>query len=194
VSFEEPIIVGMAAGNDSLSAAGVTATGGMPFTQSPTVYSDSGNDYGSGGPATGTGTFYGDDGDDVFGCKSSLTTSCAITDDGAWTVWGGNGNDEVSYANRSGAIAATMDGAAANDGETGEADDLKSDVEIIRGGSAGDVLQGNGNANILYGNGGPDSLWGGAGPDTAYGGDGDDTWVGQDGDGATSSQAREEQT
>jgi Ca2+-binding RTX toxin-like protein len=73
--------------------------------------------------------------------------------------------------------------ADADDGKTGasENDDVRADVENLRGGTGGDVLTGNGQSNQIDGNGGNDDLAGGsAGPscssdvDSLNGGAGDD--------------------
>lgn len=78
-----------------------------------------------------------------------------------------------------------VDLADADDGKTGasENDDVKSDVENLRGGSGDDMLTGNGQSNQIDGNGGNDDLAGGsAGPscssdvDSLNGGAGDDTF------------------
>jgi Ca2+-binding RTX toxin-like protein len=73
--------------------------------------------------------------------------------------------------------------ADADDGQTGasENDDVKSDVENLRGGPSDDVLTGNGQSNQIDGNGGDDDLAGGSAGgacsgdvDTLNGGAGDD--------------------
>jgi len=71
-------------------------------------------------------------------------------------------------------------GDGANDGETGELDDIHGDVERIRGGSAADALTGDGGANTLIGQAGQDTLTGGGGADSLQGGDGADTLHGGD--------------
>ena len=77
------------------------------------------------------------------------------------------------------------DMADADDGKTGAAenDDLKSDIENVKGGSGDDVLTGNGASNQLDGNAGNDDLAGGsagslcsADVDSLNGGAGDDTF------------------
>lgn len=72
----------------------------------------------------------------------------------------------------------------ADDGRTGasENDDVKADVENIKGGSSDDVLTGNGQSNQIDGNGGDDDLAGGSAGncssdvDSLNGGLGDDTF------------------
>ena len=93
---------------------------------------------------------------------------------GADTLNGGAGTDTVTYASRSAAVAADLDGAA-DDGEAGENDAIGSDVENLIGGSAGDMLRGGSGGNVLQGGGGDDTLDGGTGPDNLNGGGGTDT-------------------
>ena len=69
----------------------------------------------------------------------------------------------------------------ANDGETGEAKNLRSDLEIVDGGGGGDTLFGNGGANTLRGGLGNDLIDGGAGDDSIDGGGGADDLAGGDG-------------
>ncbi|MGH2905629.1 MAG: S8 family serine peptidase [Solirubrobacterales bacterium] len=103
---------------------------------------------------------------------------------------GGADEDWVSYANESAPVTASIDGVA-NDGPSGQSDQIQSDIEDIQGGSGDDNLFGsavanqldgsNGNDN-LTGNDGNDSLLGSYGNDTAYPGNGNDTFQGFDGD------------
>src|SRR5262249_46317571 len=63
---------------------------------------------------------------------------------------GGAGIDTVDYSGRtaSAGIKVTMDGLAANDGETGvEGDNVKADVENLKGSQAADDITGNVSAN-----------------------------------------------
>jgi Ca2+-binding RTX toxin-like protein len=90
---------------------------------------------------------------------------------------GGTGRDIADYKERSAALTVTV-GAGADDGEAGEGDDVQGDVEVVRGGSAGDQLTGDGGANALYGYGGADQLDGAGGDDTLFGLGGADTFLG----------------
>jgi VCBS repeat-containing protein len=101
---------------------------------------------------------------------------------------GGNGSDRMSggpgrdlgdYLAEDTAVSLSV-GNGANDGSRGEGDELRSDVENLRGGSGNDSLQGNGAANWLHGVGGNDRLRGGMANDDLYGGMGDDTLDGRD--------------
>lgn len=67
----------------------------------------------------------------------------------------------------------TIDGLA-NDGESGEGDDVRSSVEKVWGGSGPDTLIGSAARNALIGGAGNDTLNGGLGLDSLDGADGDD--------------------
>ena len=151
-------------GNDSLTAAaGVAATlNGGPGDD--TLVGDSGADTLNGGPGNdmlrgkgGNDTLNGDAGDDTFDEEGAAN--------GGDIMNGGPGIDTVDYSARSNALTETMDGVAANDGESGEADNVKADVENIKGGSGNDVITGNALSNVITGGPGNDTLNGGAGDD-----------------------------
>lgn len=176
VSDDVEVVTG-GAGNDSLTAAsGVAATlnGGAG---DDTLVGDSGNDTlnGDAGDDTlqgkgGNDTLNGGDGDDTFDEESAANGGDVIT--------GGAGTDTVDYSARTNALTVTMDGAAANDGESGENDNIKSDVENIKCGSGDDNVTGNALNNRIDGGAGNDTLNGGAGDDVFVQGaaaDGDDT-------------------
>jgi len=100
---------------------------------------------------------------------------------GADSLSGGLGRDGVSY-DRTSPIRVTIDGIA-NDGESGEGDNVHTDVEAVQGGEGDDTLIGNGRSNFLdgyfgndrlFGEGGNDSLSGFFGADLLVGGPGDD--------------------
>ena len=86
---------------------------------------------------------------------------------------GGPGVDKAVFSERAAPLVLTLDNVA-NDGETGEADDVQMDVENVDGGQAGDTIVGSALANALNGAGGNDDLDGGAGADSLVGGDGID--------------------
>jgi hypothetical protein len=86
-------------------------------------------------------------------------------------VSGGPGTDVVSYASRAAAVSVRLDNLA-NDGQAGELDNARSDVENNIGGNANDLLVGSAAANVLSGLNGNDSLSGLAGPDVLIGGNG----------------------
>jgi Ca2+-binding RTX toxin-like protein len=92
---------------------------------------------------------------------------------------GGDG-DTVSYASRSTPVFASIDGVA-NDGGSGEGDNIVTDVENLNGSQGNDLLTGNASANILSGNSGNNALAGLGNNDALHGGDGLDDLSGGDG-------------
>ncbi|MES1176425.1 MAG: calcium-binding protein [Myxococcales bacterium] len=155
-----------------------------------TVYLGDGADTftASGSAATGAAfgaalTVYGGAGADVFNEGTLSTTS--------ETIYGGADSDTVSYAQRTAAVTVTV-GATANDGITGELDDIKSDVEIVTGGTVADTMTAAAGVAVTF-NGGPgddtligdtavDTLNGEAGNDILRGKGGNDILNGGDGD------------
>ncbi len=101
---------------------------------------------------------------------------------GGDTFLGGAGIDIIDYSARSQPLIVTMDGAAANDGESNEHDNVTGDIEVIQGGTAGDDLTGTPRADEINGGDGDDVLHGGAGDDTISGEAGNDTLYGEAGD------------
>ncbi|MBL8914555.1 MAG: calcium-binding protein [Archangium sp.] len=158
-------------GNDVFNAtAGTYGTGGSPFAGVVTVYGGLGDDTLTGG--NGNDVLYGDLGNDTLSGGNSATDGDAYN--------GGGGTDTVTYAARSAAVTVTV-GAAANDGESGETDDVKIDCEIVRGGSGADTFTGTTGDQTFYGGAGNDTfVMGllastGAGNDSVYGEAGTDT-------------------
>ncbi len=92
---------------------------------------------------------------------------------GTDTYAGGVGVDTVSYADHLAGVTASIDGAA-NDGSSGENENVPADVENLTGGSGNDTLTGNTGVNALWGNDGNDTLVGAGGTDTFAGGNGTD--------------------
>jgi Ca2+-binding RTX toxin-like protein len=97
---------------------------------------------------------HGGDGDDTFKTSASL--------DGADVYDGGDGADTMDYANRTSAVSISI-GTVADDGESGEHDDVKAGMETLLGGSGDDQLIGSTGDESLYGNAGDDVLLGGPG-------------------------------
>lgn len=162
------------ADNDTISGAGMEDN----------LWGNSGNDTINGGGAadmldggTGTDTLNGGDGDDSL--RGGL---------GADVHNGDAGTDEATYSERSvgGGVTVSIDGSA-NDGTSGEGDNVTSTVENLTGtpfgdnlkgpttGTVGNAINGGGAADSIYGYGGADSLTGGGSFDLVYGGDGNDT-------------------
>lgn len=106
-------------------------------------------------------------------------------DAGADNVAGGPGLDTFvvtakDLANASVAVNVTLDDKA-NDGTSGENDNVRTSVERVVGGGAGDTLVGSAGINILEGGNGGDTIDGGAGNDVLTGEAGDDTIRSRDG-------------
>jgi Ca2+-binding RTX toxin-like protein len=94
---------------------------------------------------------------------------------------GGPGRDIADYSKRTERLEVTI-GDTPNDGEIGEGDNVRWDVEAVWGGSGNDSLQQTANrAAALYGYGGSDTLVGGGLNDSLYGGEGPDQLLGNDG-------------
>ena len=137
-----------------------------------TIWSGNGTDLSDGG-----------NGDDVFAHDCS---GDRCDDDKNDVIIGGDGIDEANYRWSSEPLNITLDGLA-NDGRSGEHDNVGEDVENVFGGDVDDVIVGGPGPNRLYGgsSGGPttDVLEGLGGDDTLIGADyGTDTLIGGEGD------------
>jgi Ca2+-binding RTX toxin-like protein len=99
----------------------------------------------------GNDTVNGGSGTDLFG-EGSVAS-------GADVLIGGSGIDIVNYGARAIAVSVSIDNTA-NDGAAGEADNVRTDVENLVGGSAGDTLTTSGSilANRLFGRAGNDTI------------------------------------
>ncbi|MEJ7786767.1 MAG: calcium-binding protein [Solirubrobacteraceae bacterium] len=120
-------------------------------TYMSTLLGEAGDDRLSGG--SGVDTLDGGSGSDVFDGGP-----------GGDTFTGGSDPDYVTYSTRSTAVLADSDGVA-DDGASGENDNVGADVETLIGGSAADTLTGNALDNGLDGGPGADRLNGGPGND-----------------------------
>ncbi len=101
---------------------------------------------------------------------------------------GGPGFDAVRYGLRGKPVFVSLndvfdDGEHFSDpgGDISEGDNVRSDVEEVFGGGAGDTLEGDGGSTTFFGGPGPDVIAGGDGPDSLNGGGGDDTLHAADG-------------
>ncbi len=112
--------------------------------------------------------------DQLKGGAGSDTFVASTTADGADTIVGGSGKDTASYAARTGAVAVTLDGKA-NDGATGEGDNVGGDVENVTSGSGADRLSGSALGNRLDSGAGNDALSGLDGDDLLFAGYGNDS-------------------
>jgi Ca2+-binding RTX toxin-like protein len=119
----------------------------------------------------GNDTILGLDGDDLIDGEG-----------GADDMLGGAGRDTVDYRDRTNGVNVSINNVA-NDGEPGEGDNVRMDVETLQGGAGPDVVvaQPIPVANALRGNDGNDVLDGAAGSDGVDGGLGNDRIVGDPG-------------
>jgi hypothetical protein len=167
IKSDVEVVTGGTLGDTMTAAAGVAATfnGGpgndtlIGDTAVDTLNGDAGNDILRG--KTGNDVLNGGDGDDTF--DEETTTN------GGDTFNGGAGTDTVDYSARLVAgVVVTMDGTTANDGFSGELDNVKADVENVKGTDQIDNITGNVLANTITGGLGADILAGGAGDDTFF--------------------------
>lgn len=122
----------------------------------------------------GNDVLNGGAGDDVF--------AEGAASNGGDRFIGGLGTDRVDYSLRVAALTITMDGVAADDGLSGENDDVEADVENVDCGSGDDTVTGNAGNNVVNGGAGDDTISGGAGNDTLFGDADDDALNGDAGD------------
>jgi len=140
-----------------------------------------GNDIISGGINAGACTtdidlLDGEAGDDRFNQGSAPDCGDALT--------GGAGTDTADYQARTAILTIDLDGTA-DDGDVvslGEKDNVKSDIEVVLGGTAADTITGSSGDNQLHGGPGNDTLNGGTGNDTLTGDTGNDILNGEAGD------------
>lgn len=118
--------------------------------------------------------------DDLFGYGGNDTFTEGSSANGADLLAGGSGTDTASYASRASSVTLSLNGLY-DDGATGEADRIGSDVENLVGGKGADRVTGNSAVNVLTGGPGNDTLTGGTGKDKLYGLDGNDTFQTVDG-------------
>jgi Ca2+-binding RTX toxin-like protein len=154
-------------GDDRLSYGGVSPDDGAKISDGP------GNDVVSGSAR-----------DDIFinGPGNDVLIGGAGEDDllggpGSDRLVGGAARDTVRYDDRHGAVRADLQGDA-DDGASGEHDQIASDVENLVGGRGNDRLTGNSHNNQLDGLAGKDRLQGRSGADEIDGGPGNDRIVG----------------
>jgi Ca2+-binding RTX toxin-like protein len=155
-------------GNDTLvgnaSANTLSSGDGADF-----LYGVGGDDILTGG--TGNDVLNGGDANDT------ATASTGGTGDGADVFNGGAGTDTMSYGLRTSSLSVTLDGVN-DDGLSGEADNMQTDVENVVGGKGNDILIGNVSPNLLRGGLGGDRLSGLDGNDRLQGQSGNDVLVG----------------
>jgi Ca2+-binding RTX toxin-like protein len=101
---------------------------------------------------------------------------------------GGAGTDIVDYQARTNMMHLTISlDSSNNDGDptantTGEKDNVKTDIEVVLGGSGNDTITGSANNDELHGGPGDDTITAGLGNDVLVGDTGNDTLNGEAGD------------
>ena len=100
---------------------------------------------------------------------------------GADNYTGGPGADKLWLDGHASGMAISIDGQA-NDGSSGEGDNVGSDIEAIAGTVHNDVFTGSAGPDNFEGGGGNDDIHGAGGNDDLYGGSNDDRVFGDAGD------------
>jgi hypothetical protein len=140
-------------------------------------FGDGGNDSIRGGP--GNDVEDGGPGDDQIGGRLGLSSG-RDNDQGADTVRGGEGTDELVLESHAGGMAISLDGQA-NDGTGAEGDNIGADFESIVGSNGDDVFRGSPGGDTFHAGGGNDELHGGDGGDDLSGDGGGDRVFGDGG-------------
>ena len=99
------------------------------------------------------------------------------------TLSGDPGHDTADYSTRTERLSIDLNGKA-DDGESGEHDNVLPGVECVDGGSNDDKLVGSSAAECLDGHDGEDTIWGRGGDDLLEGGRNDpsgDNLIGESG-------------
>lgn len=124
----------------------------------------------------GNDVIHGNAGADSLSGGSDSDTFYGYNADGADTISGGDQLDTVDYGAKTGNLTITV-GSGANDGASGEGDDVQGDIETVIGGQGNDHITGDSSDELLDGYYGNDTLVGGTGTsaDTLNGGSGTGT-------------------
>src|SRR3954469_14282944 len=130
-------------------------------------------------------TAFGEGGNDDLAGSTSLDTLDGGSGDDTLTPRGfgdivNGGADFDTVQMPAGGVTVTLDDVA-NDGKTGENENIHSDVEKVAGGPGNDQIDGSAGANTLDGGDGNDTLTGLGGADTLTGGGGNDVIQARDG-------------
>jgi Ca2+-binding RTX toxin-like protein len=128
--------------------------------------------------ADGADNLKGDEGNDLL--RGGDGDDMLAGGPGADSLSGEAGSDTADYATGGSAVAVTLDDKA-NDGEAKESDNVRTDVEGIRGSGDEDTLTGSSRTNPLDGGAGEDYLDGAPGSDDLKGGDQIDVLRARDG-------------
>lgn len=123
-------------------------------------------------------TLAGTPGDDVL--RGGAGNDTFIAGPGNDDMSGGAWRDAVTYADSLTGIVVTLDDLA-NDGVSGEHDNVQADIEDAYGGPFDDALEGDAAQNMLDGGDGKDVFDGRGGTDELFGGAGEDRLLGRDG-------------
>jgi Ca2+-binding RTX toxin-like protein len=99
---------------------------------------------------------------------------------GADVIAGGPAFDVVDYSRRHARVRVDL-GGGRDDGQSGEHDNVHSDVEGLVGGRGNDLLMGNAHGNGIAGGPGNDTIVGGGGVDGLFGDAGSDALFARDG-------------
>lgn len=161
---------------NTLSGSDTVIMGKMTITC--TLNGGKGNDRLSAG--RGNDKLNGGGGDDyMFGGDGKDTLDGGSEGD---DMFGGGGRDTIDYSARVAPLTIGL-GTLPDDGEAGEGDNCRSDVEVVLGGSGSDAMSTGGSRPVnFYGFAGNDTLRGGAAGDFLVGGAGLDSLVGNAGD------------
>lgn len=139
-----------------------------------TIRGDAGNDRLVGG--NGNDVLNGGDGDDVFGGPGTEGI-----DPGNNDYIGGAGVDMADFVSQPSGMRISLDNVA-NDGAPGEAGNVRTDIEKVRGTGNDDVITGSPGNDYLEGSSGNDNIFGADGNDQVFGDSGNDTLSGGNGD------------
>lgn len=171
-------------GSNQFNKINITGSGGSDNIQisnnvtytSATLAGGSGNDTLIGGK--GNDLLSGNDGND------NLTGNA-----GADVHTGGSGSDASNYGTRTDNLTITM-GSGANDGASGEGDDVQT--EELYTGSGNDTITGSSNDDFIHSGAGADSVLGGGGNDIITSSTGKDSIYGQNGDDVLQAQNQDQ--
>ena len=137
----------------------------------------SGNDVLEGGPGYGDGLNGGSGDDRLFGGEGDHDNLDGGVD--ADQIDGGPGdNDTIVYQYRTADVTVRLGINSENNGEAGENDLIKGEIEHVLSGAGNDTLVGDDGQNTLIGRAGNDTISGRKAEDLVFGGDGDDLLTG----------------
>jgi Ca2+-binding RTX toxin-like protein len=158
---------------------GDTITVQSSVTTGVTIDAGGGNDHLTGG--SGNDVLLGGPDNDFL--EGKLGDDMLDGGTGADNMFGNEGTDTADYSSRSANLTITLD-RQANDGQSGEGDNVQDSVENVWCGTGNDSVTtntsatGNSSNNYFWGNQGNDVLDGGVGDDNLNGGEGDDNLCG----------------